>query len=75
MCRKIHFISCCPFKCSCCGFDVTFNADLAANGDPMQDTLHMQAWEGMQQGSNLNPISNLRKDFKITVLGGEEQKR
>ena len=47
--------------CSCCGFDVTFNADLAANGDPMQDTLHMQAWEGMQQGSNLNPISNLTK--------------
>ena len=66
MCRKIHFISCCPFKCSCCGFDVTFNADLAANGDPMQDTLHMQALEGgatmiQLDSSYLNPISNLTR--------------
>ena len=44
---------------------MTFNADLAANGDRMQDTGHMQAWEGMQQGSNLNPISNLRKGLTL----------
>ena len=44
--RKIHFISCCPYAVVVV---LTFNADLVANGDPMQDTLHMQAWEGMQQ--------------------------
>ena len=33
----------------------------------------MQAWEGMQQGRIQSPISN-KKNFEITLLGGEQKR-